>query len=285
MAEPAVHPEARVHSTAHIDPTARIAAGAIIEAGASVGPNCVIGPRTRIRTSAVIVEHTTLGEDNDVHPCAVLGGDPQDKAFKGDPRGELIIGDRNVFREHCTFNRATQNGPPTRVGSGNYFMAAAHAGHNAQIADNCIFANGAVIGGHARIGSGVVMSAFCAVHQFTLIGDGVMFQGGAMVGMHVPPYMVLTAVNSVAGINRVGMRRNPALNAADREDIKNLVRLIYRERGGRNLAEYAAATLESRRWGTAGTNFLRFILSALAEQPPRARGICGMRGRGAASED
>lgn len=285
MAEPLIHPEARVHAAARVDPTARIAAGAIIEAGAVIGPNCVIGPRTRVRTNAVIVEHTTLGEDNDVHPGAVLGGDPQDKAFKGDPRGELIIADRNIFREHCTFNRATQNGPPTRVGSGNYFMACSHAGHNVQIADNCIFANGAMVGGHARIGSGVVMSGGCAIHQFTTIGDGVMFQGGTGIGMHVPPYMVVAGVNSVVTINRVGMRRNPALVPADRDEVKQLVRLIYKDRGGRNLAEYAAATLESKQWGTAGTNFLRFILAALAEQPPRNRGICPMRGRHATLED
>jgi len=279
VSSPNIHPEARVDPLARVHPTSRVGAGAVIEANAVVGPQCVIGAGTRLRTGSVIVEHTTLGEGNDVHPTCVLGGDPQDRAFTGEIRGELIIGDRNIFREGVTFNRGTGNGPPTRVGSGCMFMAASHAGHNCQIGDNCTFANGALLAGHVRMGAGVVMAGGTAVHQFTNIGDGVMFQGGAMVGMHVPPYMVLTGVNRIAGINRVGLRRNPAMAPRDREEIKELYKAVFRHRGAAPLLALAEELLAKRDWGLAGTTFLRFIVDALNEKPPRARGVCGARVR------
>ncbi|MFM9959446.1 MAG: acyl-[acyl-carrier-protein]--UDP-N-acetylglucosamine O-acyltransferase [Phycisphaerales bacterium] len=281
---PGIHPSSRVDSGALVDPSATIAEGAIVERFAVVGPRCVIGPGTRLRTHSVVVEHTTLGANNDVHPFATLGGDPQDRAFKGDDRGLLIIGDRNIFREGVTLNRASPTGPPTRLGNANYFMTDAHAGHNCVIGDNNTFANGAMLAGHVRMGSGCVLSGGCAVHQFTNIGDGVMFQGGAMMGMHVPPYMVVTEVNLIAGINRVGMRRNPELNPADREDIKVLFRAMFRDRAGAPMLACAKELQASRQWGTAGTRFLNFIIDALNEQGPRARGICAMDVRARADE-
>lgn len=274
--KPAIHPTARVHPTAVIDPSATIGDGCVIDPFVVVGPACVIGARTRLRHHCVMVEHTTLGEANDVHPFATLGGDPQDKAFKGDIRGELVIGNNNIFRENVTLNRGTNNGPPTRIGSGNYFMVSSHAGHNVQVGDNNIFANNSALAGHVRLGSGCVLSAYCAVHQFTNVGDGVMFQGGAMMGMHVPPYVVATGINLIAGINKVGMKRNPELNDADRKDIKELVRAMFRDRGAAPMLATAEALLSSRAWGTAGTKFLNFIISGLKEAPPRARGIAGM---------
>lgn len=273
---PSIHPTAKVHPSAVIDPTATISEGCVIESGAVVGPACVIGPRTRVRHHSIVVEHTTLGADNDIHSFASLGGDPQDKAFKGDIRGELHIGSANIFREGVTLNRGTNTGPATRIGSGNYFMCNSHVGHNAQVGDNNIFANNAALAGHVRLGNGCVLSAFCAVHQFTNVGDGVMFQGGAMMGMHVPHYLVVTGINTIAGINKVGMKRNPNLNDADRRDIKELVRAMFRDRGAAPMLATAESLLASRQWGTAGSNFLHFIISALNEPAPRARGICGM---------
>ncbi len=277
---PGIHPTARIDPGAMVDPSASIAENAVVERFAVVGPRCVIGPGTRLRAHSVVVEHTTLGAHNDVHPFAVLGGDPQDRAFKGDDRGTLVIGDRNIFREGVTLSRSSPTGPPTRIGNNNFFMAAAHVGHNCQVADNNTFANGAMLAGHVRMGSACVLSGGCAVHQFTNIGDGTMFQGGAMVGMHVPPYTIVTAVNTLAGINRVGMRRNPEFTQADREHVKHLFRAMYRDRGAAPMLATAQELLASRAWGPAGTRFLRFIIDALNEQGPRARGVCGMPLRG-----
>lgn len=279
MSADLIHPSATIDPRAIVDKTARIGEGAIVEAGAVVGPACVIGARTRLRHYAVVVEHTTLGTDNDVHPGCVLGGDPQDRAFKGDVRGELLIGDLNIFREGVTISRPTQNGPPTRIGSGNFFMTLSHAGHNCQVGDNNTFANGAALAGHVRLGNGVVMSACALVHQFTNVGDGAMFQGTSKAGMHIPPYMIVSGLNRICGINRIGLRRNPQMQPRDRDDIKELYRLVMRNRGAAPLLKTAEDLLASREWGLAGRNFLTFIINALNEAPPRARGVCGTRVR------
>ncbi|MBL0927852.1 MAG: acyl-ACP--UDP-N-acetylglucosamine O-acyltransferase [Phycisphaerales bacterium] len=278
-AAPGIHPSAEIDPTARVHETATIGEGAVIGPEASVGPHCVVGARSVLRARAMLVERVTIGVENDVHPYAVLGGDPQDKSFdRAKGHGEVVIGDRNVFREHVTVNRGNWNGPATRIGSGNYLMTLAHVGHNAQIGDQCVLANTAMLAGHSRLGNGVVMSGLTAVHQFTEVGDGVMFQGRAAVSMHVPPYVVVAGDNFVAGLNRVGLRRNPAFTPADREQIKTLYRLYFRERGGRRAEEIVAA-MESVASGEAARRFTQFIKQALAYAPPRARGVCGGRAR------
>jgi len=74
---PKIHPSATIHESASIDPSAIIGEGATIEADVIVGPSCTIGAGTRLRTRAIIVENVTMGEANDIHPYAVIGGDPQ----------------------------------------------------------------------------------------------------------------------------------------------------------------------------------------------------------------
>ena len=224
----------------------------------------------------MIVQDTALGEGNDVHPYAVIGGDPQDKSFDPARPGETIIGDRNIFREHVTVSRGNWNGGPTRIGSGCYFMAQAHVGHNAGVGDNCILANLASLAGHSRLGNNCVMSAATAIHQFTHVGDGVMFRGGAMVSMHVPPFVVVMSANCIGGLNKVGLMRNPSVTAQDRTEVKEVYRAVYRTRAATPMTELIAE-LRSRQWGHAAGAFVSFIDQALAMEPPRRRGICGSR--------
>lgn len=269
-----IHPSAVIDPSARIDPTSTIGPNARVGADAIVGPHCVIGEGTILHPRAIIVKHTTLGAHNEVHPYAVLGGDPQDRSFKPDQPGELVIGDKNVFREGATFHRGNWNGPATRVGSNGYFMVQTHAGHNAQIGDNVTMANGSCLAGHARLGSFCVMSAFAAVHQFTQVGEGVMFQACGRASMHVPPWVILAGLNTVSGLNAVGLRRNPTLVPQDRVDVKAVYRALYRERGAGSM-EDALRELESREWSPAATRFIAFFREALSEQPPRKRGVCG----------
>lgn len=272
---PLVDLSAVIAPSARIHPSARVDAGAVIEDDVLVGPHCVVGARTRLRARSILVEHTTLGEDNDVHPYAVLGGDPQDKSFDRARRGELIIGDRNTFREGVTINRGNWNGPATRIGSGCYLMCQAHVGHNAMLGDNAVLANCACLAGHSRLGSGSVMSAFCAIHQFTEVGEGVMFRAHAAVSMHVPPYVVVGGANFVAGLNKVGLRRNPALTPIDRDEVKQVFRAMYR----RDAApiEEVLRELEADAWGPAASHMILFVRNALSQTAPRNRGVCGSR--------
>lgn len=271
-----IHPTAVIHASARIDPSVTIGPDAVIEPDVIIGPGCTIGAGTRLRTRCIVVQHTTVGAGNDVHPYAVLGGDPQDKSYDPGRPGELIIGDRNIIREHVTLSRANWNGPATRIGSGCYIMALAHVGHNAQVGDNVIMANTASLAGHSRLGNGCVMSGGTAVHQFTHIGDGVMFRGGAMVSMHVPPFTVVMSNNCIGGLNKVGITRNPSLSPQDRIEIKQVFRALYRRRDARPMAEIIDE-LATRSWGPGAARFLAFITESLAFDPPRRRGICGGR--------
>lgn len=266
---PTIDPSARV------DPSAVIADDAIIEADAIIGPDVTIGARTRVRTRAIIVENTTIGAGCDIHPYAVLGGDPQDYAF--DPtkdRGTLIIGDNNIIREGVTFSRSTGGGPPTRIGSGNYFMCQSHIGHNALVGDHCVLANAAALAGHAHLGNRCVLSACSFVHQFTDVGDGVMFQGCSGAAMHVPPFVMMADANIIVGLNRVGLRR-AGFSAEEREDVKQAFRAVYRIRGARPLVDTILELKSRRQWQAPAQYFLDFILDHTACERPRNRGVCG----------
>lgn len=278
LGPPRVDPSARVHASAVLGE------GVVIEQDVIVGPDCVIGAGTRLRPRAIVVQNTVLGAHNDVHPYAVLGGDPQDKSYDPARPGETIIGDRNIIREHVTVSRGNWNGPATRIGSGCYLMSQAHIGHNCQVGDNCILANTASLAGHARLGNGCVLSGFTGVHQFTTVGDGVMFRGGAMVSMHVPPFVVVMSGNCIGGLNKVGIARNPSLTPQDRIEIKEVFRAVYRTRDAAPIAQ-TLAELRSKQWGPGATRFVDFIADALAQEPPRRRGLCGGRRRGRGNPD
>ncbi len=276
---PGIHASARIHPTATIDPSALIEAEVSIGRDVIVGPACVIGAGTHLRDRAIIVEHTRMGKQNDVHPYVVLGGDPQDLAFTGDDRGELIIGDGNTFREGVTVNRATQNGGPTQIGSNCFMMTCAHVGHNARLGDRVIMANGASLAGHSCVGSRSVMSAHAAVHQFTHVGEGVMFQANAAVSMHVPPYVMLATENTVVGLNMVGLKRHPDMVEDDRREVKEAFRMVYRRALGSPFAE-VVNDLSGREWGPGARRFVDFVIEVLKLEPPRDRGLCGGIRRG-----
>jgi UDP-N-acetylglucosamine acyltransferase len=274
-----------VHPRASIDPTAEIEAGAIIEEDAVVGPQCRIGAGTRVRRRAMIIERTTIGRNNDIHPYAVLGGDPQDRAFSTDHPGQLIIGDNNIFREGTTIHRGTHPGPDTRIGDGNYFMCHSHAGHNTQVGDSNTIGNSTCLAGHAILGNGNTLSGWVGIHQFVRVGDGVMFQAGSAVSQHVPPFVIVHNINSIAGLNAIGLRRNKSMDDQDRREIKMAYRLLYRTRGARPMVD-AVEELRAMDLRPAARRFVDFFHQALNEENPRRRrGVCGGTGGRASRDD
>lgn len=274
-------PHTIVASTATVHPEAEIGPGCEIGPGAFIGPRVRLGPNCRVRPGAVIVQDTVLGAGNDIHPGAVLGGDPQDKGYNPAYPGALTVGDNNIFREGVTISRSTiakDKDPaavaPTRIGSGCFFMTNSHAGHNAVVGDNCILTNCACIAGHTVLGTGVIMSAFCYVHQFCRVGEGVMFQGSSGVSMHVPPFVVLSNLNQAVGLNRVGLRRNPAMTAQDRDEIKSVYQIFYGSSRSGLIADRLAEA-DSLTLGAPARRFVDFVRAALDDQPPYRRGLIG----------
>ncbi|MCG3174091.1 MAG: Acyl-[acyl-carrier-protein]--UDP-N-acetylglucosamine O-acyltransferase [Myxococcota bacterium] len=196
------------HSPVWISPQAKIAGdaiigpGAVIEAGVEIGPGCVIDAHAVIRSGV------RMGRKNRVHPFCVLGGEPQDLKFRGEP-SELIIGDGNTFRESVTVNRGTAHGGGvTRIGAGNLFMAYVHIAHDCVIGDGCIFANGATLAGHVMVGDQAAFGGFAAVGPFARIGRGAFVAAGAMVPADVPPCVRAAGDRArLLGLNAQGCRK------------------------------------------------------------------------------
>ncbi|CAN5749638.1 acyl-ACP--UDP-N-acetylglucosamine O-acyltransferase [soil metagenome] len=199
--------EARVHAAAHVDPGAELAddvdvrAGAVIEAGVRVGAGSVINIGT------VLHAGTVVGVGCRVGPYAVIGGDPMDTTFEGEPSGVLLEDGVDV-REFATVHRATGEGMSTRVGARTLVMAYVHVSHNDDIGADCVLTNGVQLGGHVEIGDGAVVGAASLVHQHCRIGRGAMFGAGSGTNRDVLPFtMARGAPARHFRLNRVGLLR------------------------------------------------------------------------------
>ena len=271
-----------IHPTAIVDKTARLGDDVEVGAYCIVEADVVIGAGSALRPHAMIRRHTTLGEGNSVDSFCVLGGEPQDHKFDPDTTSYLRIGDHNIFREGVTISRATGEGKATTVGSKTHWMAGSHAGHNAQIADEVILTNCAALAGHTVVGRRAILSARASVHQFCWIGEMVLLQGHAAVTMHVPPYtLAIIPINSVGGLNTVGLQRAPYVTREDRLQIKEAFKLTYRSK--LPLAEALEKMGQCTDWGEGASKFRQFIRNVLEAEEPHNRGLCPLRPRGRAN--
>jgi len=197
-----------IHPTALIDATASLADGVEVGPWCTVGPNVVLGEGVRLVSHVVVQQDTTVGAGTTIHPFAVIGGDPQHNGYKGEPV-RLEIGENNLIREHCTFNRGTPQGTGvTVVGSNNLFMTGAHVGHDCVVGSNLVMANNATLGGHAHIGDKVFLGGLCAVHQNGRVGQGAIIGGLAAVTRDVIPYGSAWGNHArLRGLNLIGLTR------------------------------------------------------------------------------
>ncbi|MET0181588.1 MAG: acyl-[acyl-carrier-protein]--UDP-N-acetylglucosamine O-acyltransferase, partial [Caulobacterales bacterium] len=97
---------AKIHPTAIVDASVEFGEDVEIGPGCIVGPHVKIGDRTRLIAQVYIETHTEIGADCTIYPFASLGAPPQDTSYKGEPT-RVVIGDNNVFREHCSIHRGT----------------------------------------------------------------------------------------------------------------------------------------------------------------------------------
>lgn len=211
----------------NIHPTAIIEKGAKIAASASVGAYCVIGPNVELADNVVLKPHivinghTKIGEGTIVYPFASLGTAPQDLKYSGE-KSELIIGKKNVIREHVTMNPGTQGDTmKTVVGDHCLFMMSSHVAHDCMIGNNVIMANNATLGGHVHVGDNVIIGGLAAIHQFVRIGDHAIIGGMSGVESDVIPYGRVKGERAfLAGLNLIGLERR----GFTKDDIKNLQR-------------------------------------------------------------
>jgi UDP-N-acetylglucosamine acyltransferase len=226
--------KSQIHPSAYIAPGAKLGEGVIVGPFAVIENQVEIGDECQIGAHAVIQPKVLMGRGNIVHPHAVLGGLPQDLGFDPGTDTWLEIGDRNVFREGATLNRATQPGTATRVGSGCYLMNNSHVGHDCSVGDASIFASNVALGGHVQVGERVFIGGGAMIHQFCRVGSYAMLQGLAGINKDVLPFMMVGGrPGKHYRLNLIGLRRA----GIDGERLKAVSAAIRRLRAGIPLEE------------------------------------------------
>lgn len=237
----AIASSARIHASAIVDPRATIGEGTTIGPFVIIDGPATIGPRCDLRAGVQILGDTTLGEGNVVHPYAVLGGEPQHLAYKGEPT-KLEVGDFNIIREHVTMHRGTHLSGVTRVGSHNFFMANSHVGHDCIVGNHCTLANQSLLAGSVELADRVLMSGSSALHQFVRAGRLSLISGLAGSTMDVPPFVIVRNINVICGVNVIGMRRAGISNTAI-DAVRRSFNILYK---GMALTPVALAEIEAK---------------------------------------
>jgi UDP-N-acetylglucosamine acyltransferase len=201
--------------TNRIHPSAIVHEGAELAAGVEIGPYCIVGPQARLGEGTRLLSHvsimgrTTMGRENVVYPFCVIGGEPQDARDRGE-NGEVVIGDRNVFREAVTVNRGSRKGGGrTAIGSDCYLMTSSHVGHDCVVSNHVTLVNSAALGGHVEVQDYAYMSAHTAAHQYATIGRHAFVAGASRITVDAPPYMLTHGEDhEVIAVNAVGLKRH-----------------------------------------------------------------------------
>ena len=220
-----------IHSTAMVSDGACLAEDVEIGPFSLIGPHVSIGSGTKIASHVVIEGHTEIVEGCTVHPFAVLGSPPQHAGHKGEPT-RLVIGPRNLIREHVTMHCGTAFGRGvTTIGSDGFFMVGAHVAHDCIVGDHVIMVNSATLGGHVMVSDYVIMGGLAAAHQNTRIGRHAFVGGMAGVNHDVIPYGNVWGNHAhLEGLNLVGLKRR----GFSREAINTLraaYRMLFAEEG------------------------------------------------------
>ena len=218
-----IHPTAAVSPRAELSGGVRVGPYAVVEDEVFVGEGCEIGAH------AVVKRFTTLGARNRVFEHAVLGGEPQDVKFKGEP-SRLVVGDDNLIREYVTIHRASGDGGVTRVGSRNFLMVGVHVAHNCEVGDDNVLANGAALAGHVAVEDHAFLASNVGAHQFVRFGRYAMVGGKSKVVQDVLPFFTTDGNPArVRGLNVIGLRRG-GFSPQERAALRRAYQLLFRAR-------------------------------------------------------
>ena len=258
-----IHATAIIDPRAHIDPSVEVGPYALINGPAQIADGC------RIEAHAQIVGDVRIGQGSVIGRAAVIGDTPQDLSFAPSTESGVIIGEKNVIREHVTIHRSNKPGCFTTIGDGNFLMVGCHLGHDVIVGSRNVIANAALFAGHVQLGNNTFVGGGTVFHQFIRVGDYCMFQGNSSFSTDVPHYCAGHLLNRLTGLNVIGLRR-AGFTADERAEIKRLFTLLYRS--GRNLSQAVAAARELQ-WSEKAVRMLEFV------QVPTKRGIARPRGR------
>ncbi len=245
-----------------IHPTAVIRPGAVIGENCEIGPYCVIGENVVLGAgnilynSVVLDGHTTIGAGNRIFSFAVLGTEPQDLKYGGEPT-RLRIGDNNRIREFCTINRSALMEEDTVVGDDNLFMEYVHIAHNCQIGSHCIIANVVQLAGHVHIHDFATIGGVTAVHQFVHIGSYAFVGGASAIKKDIVPFSRGQGnPYQTVGLNSVGLTRKGFTNE-DVAAIKEIYNLFYRSKLNTSQALAATESMELSEYQQLFIDFIK----------------------------
>ena len=228
----------KIHSTAIIDKGCTIGKNVTIGAYTVIQGNVKIDDDNIIYPSVYIGGNTDIGKSNEIFPFSSIGAVPQDLKFNNE-KSKLRIGNKNIIREHCTFNLGTKGGGMlTEVGDNSLFMAGVHIAHDCIIKNNTILANQVTLGGHVTVDNNAVLGGLSAVHQFCRIGSLAMIGGMTAVENDIIPYGLAVGNRAkITGVNLVGLRRANYKNEEIME-LKNAVERLLNKNNRTPVLKY-----------------------------------------------
>ncbi len=220
-----------IHPLSHVDPQAELAADVVVGPFCNVEAGVIVGAGTTLDSHVTLKRGTTIGERNYFGQGSIIGGDPQDRKYKGEPTF-LTIGSDNVFREYVTIHRATGEGQSTSVGNHCYLMAYCHLGHNVTVQDTVTMANSVGVSGHCFIEELATLGGMVGLHQWVRVGKVSMVGGMSGITRDVPPFMIVEGRDcEVRDINAVGLRRY-GISADGRMALHKACKLLYKSQLG-----------------------------------------------------
>lgn len=215
-----------IHKTAIVDKNAELGEDVSIGPYAIIGKGVKIGSETRVRSHTVIEGNTTIGKNCEIYSSAILGTEPQDLKYGGEPT-ELIIGDNNTIREFVTINKGTADTGKTEIGDNNLIMAYAHIAHDCVIKNNTIIANVVNMAGHILIDDYAIVGGLVPIHQFCRIGKHCIVGGHSRINKDVPPFSTVAgSPPKVYSLNFVGLRRRN-FHKEKIKDLKKAFKILF----------------------------------------------------------
>jgi len=190
-----------------IDASANIASDVEIGPGVVVEADVEVGSGSKLLVGTVLRSGTSLGRRCVVGPYAVIGGEPMDSAFHGEP-SRVEIADEVTVREFATVHRATGAGKVTSIGERTLVMSYVHVSHNTVVGHDVVLTAGAQLGGHSIVEEHAFIGAGAAMHQFCRVGRYAMFGAASAINQDVLPFAMARGNPAKhLRLNRVGLQR------------------------------------------------------------------------------
>jgi UDP-N-acetylglucosamine acyltransferase len=199
----------KIHATALVAPGAELASDVEVGPYCTIGETVKLGAGVRLRSHVVIEGETEIGEGSEIFPFAMLGAPPQHAVYKPSDPVRLVVGARNLIREHVTLHGGSSVGRGvTRIGDDCTFYVGAHVGHDCIVGDHVTLTNGANLAGHVVLGEYVILGGLAEVQQRGRVGRCAFLGGLAGVNADVIPFgMVWGNHARLEGLNLIGLKR------------------------------------------------------------------------------